>query len=322
MTKSDLGEIAVIGAGIVGLSSGLRLLEAGRRVAIYARDVTPETTSSVAGAFWFPFGVAPAKRGLQWGNDSRRAYEAMVREGVPGVRIAPLAMVFRSPIPGLERALAGATLIPSRELPGGFAQGIRLDIPVIEPPLILRWAQEQFLKRGGRIERREIKSGDELFQKHRLVVNCSGIGAHELVPDPLVQPVRGEVLWVKRPEGLPDTVWMHEEGHVMTYVIPRSRDCVLGGTSELGNWNRTPEPAKAAAIRQRCLELEPALAGAEIRAHHVGLRPGRPEVRVELERHGDRRVIHNYGHGGIGFSLAWGCALDVVKLADETGDAP
>ena len=309
-------EVAIIGAGIVGLASGLRLLEAGRRVVIYAREFTPDITSSVAGAFWFPFGAAPAKRAMAWGNRARRAYEAMVREGVPGVRIAPLQMIFRSPIPGLERAIAEATLIPASELPAGFAQGLRLRIPVMEPPLILRWAQDRFLQRGGRIEQRELKSCDELLANHRLVVNCSGIGAHELVPDPSVQPVRGEVLWVKRPEGLPDTIWLQEEGHVMTYVIPRSRDCVLGGTSELGNWNRTPDPAKGAAIRRRCLELEPALAGAPIQAHHVGLRPGRPEVRLELERRGrDRTVIHNYGHGGVGFTLAWGCAEEVVELA-------
>jgi D-amino-acid oxidase len=316
MNRPDPNEIAIIGAGINGLACGLRLLEAGKRVVIYAREVTPDTTSSVAGAFFFPFGAAPAKRALAWGNRARRAYEAMEREGVPGVRIAPLQMIFRTPIPGLERAIANATLIPARELPAGFAQGLRLTIPVMEPPLILRWAQERLLEEGGRIERRELKGCDELLAEHRLVVNCAGLGAHELVPDPLVQPVRGEVLWVRRPEGLADTVWLHEEGHEMTYIIPRSRDCVLGGTSELGVWHRTPDPAKGAAIRRRCLELEPALANAPILAHHVGLRPGRPEVRLEIERiDRDRAVIHNYGHGGVGFSLAWGCAEEVVELA-------
>jgi D-amino-acid oxidase len=47
------------------------------------------------------------------------------------------------------------------------------------------------------------------------------------------------------------------------------------------------------------------------------LRPGRPQVRVEasLLRDG-RTVVHNYGHSGAGFLLSWGCALDVVDLAN------
>jgi D-amino-acid oxidase len=42
------------------------------------------------------------------------------------------------------------------------------------------------------------------------------------------------------------------------------------------------------------------------------LRPYRPEVRLER----DGRVIHNYGHGGSGFTLCRGCAEDVVALVD------
>jgi D-amino-acid oxidase len=43
----------------------------------------------------------------------------------------------------------------------------------------------------------------------------------------------------------------------------------------------------------------------------VGLRPGRTAVR--LERMGN--IIHNYGHGGGGYTVAWGCASEVGRLA-------
>ena len=64
-------------------------------------------------------------------------------------------------------------------------------------------------------------------------------------------------------------------------------------------------------IRDRCAEVEPRLKGARIIGRRVGLRPTRPAVRLESELRGDTRVIHNYGHGGAGITLSWGCAREV-----------
>ena len=94
------------------------------------------------------------------------------------------------------------------------------------------------------------------------------------------------------------------------YVVPRSRDIVVGGTAVEGEWSRTPSPEVASAILRRALRLVPELAGAEVLGHRVGLRPARPEVR--LERVGD--VVHCYGHGGAGVTLSWGCAREVAEL--------
>jgi D-amino-acid oxidase len=93
--------------------------------------------------------------------------------------------------------------------------------------------------------------------------------------------------------------------------VPRSRDVVLGGTADQGEWSRTPDAATAEAILRQATVVEPRLAGARILRHKVGLRPGRPSVR--LEREGD--VIHCYGHGGCGVTVSWGCADDVLELA-------
>ena len=97
------------------------------------------------------------------------------------------------------------------------------------------------------------------------------------------------------------------------YVVPRSRDVVLGGTAVEGEWSRTPDPATAESILARAAAIEPRLAGARVLRHRVGLRPGRTTVR--LERVGD--VIHCYGHGGCGVTVSWGCADDVVDLAGD-----
>ncbi len=149
------------------------------------------------------------------------------------------------------------------------------------------------------------------------VVDCSGMGAKFLAADPAVHPVQGQVVLVEQ-VGL-ERWWLderHAEGP--TYVVPRSRDIVVGGTDVEGEWSRTPSPDVAAAILRRALRLVPALAGAEVIGHRVGLRPARPEVR--LERVGD--VVHCYGHGGAGVTLSWGCAARGRRAARLMGGWP
>ena len=75
------------------------------------------------------------------------------------------------------------------------------------------------------------------------------------------------------------------------------------------DWALEPDQAIAERIVRRCVAIEPRLAGADIIAHRVGLRPVRPSVRLETEDLGrGRRLLHNYGHGEAGITLSWGCA--------------
>src|SRR5262249_41621736 len=133
------------------------------------------------------------------------------------------------------------------------------------------------------------------------------------------------------------------------YIVPRISDIVLGGTFDVGNESTSVDPAIRADILLRCANLarhaDPgfamslaALAGgalakdfaarvapehratpaAIISSEGVGLRPIRPRVRVEAESLAPTRiVIHNYGHGGAGVTLSWGCAQEVVRLVSS-----
>ena len=96
--------------------------------------------------------------------------------------------------------------------------------------------------------------------------------------------------------------------------MPRGRDVVLGGTAQEGEEDRTPDPATTAVIRARCAALVPALRDAPVVGVAVGLRPARPTVRLEAAG----RVVHCYGHGGAGVTLAWGCAVEVAALLGAT----
>jgi D-amino-acid oxidase len=96
---------------------------------------------------------------------------------------------------------------------------------------------------------------------------------------------------------------------------------VLGGTEIPGDWSLDPRPATARRILADCAAVDPRLGTARILEHRVGLRPVRPRVRLEAGTTGDgdgrgagRLLVHNYGHGGGGVTLSWGCAREAARL--------
>lgn len=99
------------------------------------------------------------------------------------------------------------------------------------------------------------------------------------------------------------------------YLHPRTEDCILGGTLEVGEWDTTPDPDTTAAILARCADIVPALAGAKVIESIVGLRPGRSEIRLEVDESLlPVPVVHNYGHGGSGITVGRGCAAEAAGL--------
>jgi D-amino-acid oxidase len=302
-----MGRVIVVGAGVVGLTCAVRLLEAGHRVDVVARDLPLETTSSVAAAVWSPYSH-PQQHVVRWARAAYDTFAALCDDDTSGVVMRTGTELFREEggdVWWREALPPGAG--PDREtsLPPGYASGLTMRTPVVEMPVYLGWLSGRVLQLGGSVTRLNLSA---LPAGDALVVNASGIGSRLLGGDPSVVPVRGQVVLVEQ-VGI-DHWWI--DAATPAYVVPRSRDVVLGGTAIEGEWSRTPDPAVARTILERAAEIEPRLAGARILRHKVGLRPARPAVR--LEREGD--VIHCYGHGGCGVTVSWGCADDVVALAD------
>ena len=97
------------------------------------------------------------------------------------------------------------------------------------------------------------------------------------------------------------------------YAFPHGDVVILGGTAEEGAFDWAPRPEVSARIMRDCAAAFPALLGARVVTERVGLRPCRPEVRLESEALPGGRVLwHNYGHGGAGVTLAWGCAREIA----------
>jgi D-amino-acid oxidase len=143
-------------------------------------------------------------------------------------------------------------------------------------------------------------------------VNCSGVRARDLVPDPQVRPVRGQVVIAANP-GLEEfLISRDDDAPWIVYMFPHGDTVLLGGTNEEGEWDTGAKPETAERIVAACAAIDPRLRGAEILGHRVGLRPYRPGVRLESEPLGGGVLWHNYGHGGAGVSLSWGCAAAIT----------
>lgn len=311
-----MSDVVVIGAGVIGLSTALRLQESGLRVQILTRDLPPDTTSSIAAAVWYPYRAFPEHRVLAWGRRSFEVFRQLAGRSDTGVRMREAREYFRreTPDPWWSGAVPDLRRCPSSELPDGYRDGVVFTTPVVEMPVYLAHLLERLLSAGGQVEQRTLTALDEAATGASAIVNCTGLGARELVGDSSLMPVRGQVVRVEHP-GFEHILLDEADPAGVTYVVPRSRDCILGGTAEVGVTDLTPDPATARDIVRRCVALEPRLAGARVLEHRVGLRPGRPEVRLEAEElPTGTACVHNYGHGGAGVTLSWGCADEVATL--------
>ena len=302
-----MARVIVVGAGVVGLSCALRVLQSGHHVDVVARDLPLETTSATAAALWYPYRAFPYERVAAWSATSFTEFERLAADEDTGVAMVEGTELHRSRTADPWWSAAVPALTRVRAMPAPYVDGWSFRAPVVEMPVYLRWLAGQVVEAGGTITRMALGG---LPDQAEVVVNASGLGARLIGSDPSVLPVRGQVVHVEQ-FGL-DRWWL--DGAGPTYVVPRSKDVVVGGTDEEGEWSRTPDPATAARILERASLLVPELARARVLRHRVGLRPARPRVRLEEERCGDARVVHCYGHGGAGVTLSWGCADEVAAL--------
>jgi len=315
-------DVLVIGCGVSGLSTAVLLRESGFGVRILTAVMPAGTTSSVAAAIWYPYRAYPEDRVLAWGGRTFEVFEDLAGDPETGVVMRGGFELHRHPAPDpwWMDAVPGVRRCGPGEVPSGYRDGHAFTVPVIEMPVYLGYLLDRFLAAGGVVEERSVSSLDEAASGHRAVVNCAGLGARELVNDGHMVSIRGQIVRVRNP-GLERFLLDEENPDGVTYIVPRSTDCILGGTAEENQWDTAPDPETAEAILRRCAELEPRLAGAEVLEHRAGLRPGRPEVRLEKEvLESGIPCIHNYGHGGSGVTLSWGCAEEAVMLARHALD--
>ena len=333
--------VAIIGAGVSGLTCGVVLAEHGYGTAIFAKEIGQQTTSSVAAAVWFPYHVEPAERVIPLALETYQALLDLAGVADTGVSIIESRQFLRTGeigIPDWAIPLGAQPVIPSiveesrgvaLKLPPRdpstplryaqddhqFASGFSLPVPLTDTTIYLDYLATRFRKAGGEIHSNVcFEKPEDVDRKFDLVINCAGIGARELVQDADVEPHRGQVVIVPKIEGLSCAIVCDDEP--LMYVIPRTNDCVFGGTNELSD-NLAADPATTSRIVAECSRVLNVERPPPILAERVGLRPFRKSgVRIERGQLLDgRTVIHNYGHGGAGFTMSWGCAREVFDIA-------
>jgi D-amino-acid oxidase len=300
--------IVVVGAGVIGLTCAHRLVRAGHTVEVWSRDAIQDTTSAVAAALWYPYRALPEDAVTRWAGATYDMLAILSVRPETGVALRRGRELLREPRPDPWWAPAVPRLSRVAGPPPGYADGYELAAPIVRMPTYLPWLLDELAAAGVRLRARTLTDLGPARDAADVVVNCTGLGARELVGDPALTGVRGQVVRVADP-GLAG--WLLDEEHPdgMVYVVPRGTDVVCGGTAIDGE-SLDPDPVEARRILARCTALVPELAGAPILGHAVGVRPVRTAVR--LERDGD--VVHCYGHGGAGVTLSWGCADEVVAL--------
>jgi D-amino-acid oxidase len=307
-------EALVVGAGVCGLTTAIRLGEAGMAVTIVAAEPPEATTSAAAGAMWGPYLAEPRDRVSAWSQATLAELTRLAGEQGSGVRLVSgieASRTVQEP-PGWASLLPGFRPCTPAELPPGFVTGWRYTAPLVDMPVYLRYLLERFAALGGMLVTATVTSLQDCLHAAPVVVNCAGMGAASLVPDDSLVGIRGQLAVVAN-SGI--TEFFSEDTGLapdLMYIYPHADTVVLGGTAEPGMTTRAPDVETARRIVARCAEVEPRLAGAEILEHRVGIRPSRPQIRVEEQRAQAGRLFHNYGHGGAGVSLTWGCADDLV----------
>ncbi|KAE8393179.1 hypothetical protein BDV23DRAFT_149690 [Aspergillus alliaceus] len=216
------------------------------------------------------------------------------------------------------------------------------EAPMIDTDVAMGFLMRLVQSKGAVLETREI-IGDlrlheqDLLSKYHadIIVNASGIGARELVADSQIYPVRGAVKKIKRPTGYPaDYAFLlpaqeNLDGSVSktVFIVPRNDDTlVIGSITQRNNWqlNLSLDSPEVKAMWERATEFLPVLKDADPDEQSLaqGLRPfSRLNVRVSPDtRASSCRIVHNYGHGGSGWTLAVGCARSCVRLVEEVLD--
>ena len=316
--------IVILGCGVSGLSTGLLLLEAGHNVIILAKDIPPNTTSNKAGAVWYPHRADPVERVTPWGDKTFQTFKKM--NSIPGVSMRHVIELLPEKSPDPEWSLSVDNFVNNQKSPRrGYGASFEFDAPVIDMNIYLDYLVKCFKAMGGTIEKKTVHSIDEIVMQHKIVVNCTGLGSQELVGDYDLHPARGQVVRID-PNGVEDVlIDIHGPKNepypsdALAYAIPTGSKVVLGGSEKDWSNDETVNDQQTQEILKRMIRLNPAFKNIRIQEVVAGLRPVRSTIVLDADTNYFPNVllIHNYGHGGAGVTLSWGCAYDVYRKTED-----
>eukprot|EP00927_Polykrikos_kofoidii_P061886 TRINITY_DN56709_c0_g1_i1.p1 TRINITY_DN56709_c0_g1~~TRINITY_DN56709_c0_g1_i1.p1 ORF type:complete len:371 (+),score=31.48 TRINITY_DN56709_c0_g1_i1:59-1114(+) len=328
--------VVVVGGGVMGFTSALRALQAGfKDVSIVAQSFSPIPSKSSPAVYrpaWM--GKTPPEVTIRWGSDSANEFSRLARHGSETGITTTTHVEFYKAEAGPSAAIPDPALA---KVMSGFRDATQLEIDTYCPAAAGGWVYSTFMVEGMRflsylaaegkkldlrVIQQEVK-GDAQSEEWcknaisiaerpscRIVVNATGLAG-----GPECYPIRGDLVLVRAPYV---KVAVGEYNPLdktrPTYVYPRRDHVVLGSYYLEGDGDRDERPENTADVINRCAEFIPELRSAPLIGVVPCIRPGRKDgVRLDRIQVDGFHVINNYGHGGGGMSISWGCAGDVVR---------
>jgi len=328
--------VVVIGAGVIGLSAALHLLErylGEVDLTVISEAFSPNTTSDKAGSIILNLpntlkGDGASEEIRRWTQGTFQKYHSLYSsEENASVEITlQQGYIFldtQLPDPWYKNIVFGFRHVnlDSEEaklihVPPNTVDIWSFSTYSLETTTYLHWLQKKIQELGGKVKQEKVRDLNELGPYYDIIINCTGLGSRELLKDDTLHPLQGQVVVVKAP-WIRQWVFDLREGY-FTYIIPRIKDVVLGGTAEIDEWSENPSVRVREEIILKCQEFLPSLSKADIVGEWTGLRPLRDTVRLETSKGpSGSLLVHCYGHGGQGVVFSWGCALDIGDMVAE-----
>ncbi|XP_075059021.1 D-aspartate oxidase isoform X3 [Mixophyes fleayi] len=262
--------VAVIGGGLVGLSTALCITESLPQclVTVISEKFSPNTTGDVAAGCLIPhtYPDTPLHQQKDWFKETfdylfKIANSPEAAEA--GVNLLSGWQVFKTPpkeaFPFWWQVVLGFRIMTEAELAKFpfYTFGQSFTTLKCQSSHYLPWMEKIFKRNGGFVQTRKVDNIWQLYGSFDVVMNCSGLGSRDLIGDLTVYPVRGQVLEVHAP-------WLTHfirDGDGNTYIYPGITGVTLGGTKEKNDWRLSPDAETRKDILERCCDLEPSLHG-------------------------------------------------------------
>lgn len=319
-------KIAVIGTGVIGLTTALLLARKGYEVVAYSNEVKRKVVSKVACAIWLPMSVSFEDESLYWNMAKYSWDEFKTRLGDEfGVywKFHIEMLLENEEIPIFANIVKDFKVQEDRGLPSDFNYYWSCKTLIIEMQKYLPTLKQKY-EEIGRIKELDFQSLQDIFNLNEdIIFNCSGLGSRHLFSDNSLEPVKGQLVLHEQSE------FDSSVGAGDYCIIPRSDYCILGSLfkykfdSEVPNdsdtwdiWNTVQDWDNNKVLGTNSQQL--GLDSKRIKEVITGLRPFRSNgIRLEKEYLRNKTIIHNYGHGGGGVSLSWGTCKHAIELFER-----